>query len=225
MRTRSDSPTKSCTHHGCDNPLRAKGLCISHYNAINRTPNPTSEYTCPMCGDSFVKETARANRYKNVFCSPDCNVLYQMEHLDRRPATLKAMATRAAKKLASPVQPEAPQCVVHYSTCKACGTLMCHGHARKSYCSKRCENRARHIRRGKRHNIRRVAVFERDFYMCWICNQYCDPLLTVPDRFAATIDHLVPQSFGGTHDLDNLATAHQHCNSSRGASWSYPMAA
>jgi len=216
---------RTCDIDGCDKKHSAKGLCSTHYNAINRTPNPTSEYTCPMCGDSFVKEAARANRYKNVFCSPDCNVLYQMQYLERRPATLKAMATRAAKKLASSVQPEAPQCVVHYSTCKVCNTLMCHENARKSYCSKRCDNRARGLRRGKRHNIRRVAVFERDAYMCWICNQRCDASLTVPHRLAATIDHLIPQSFGGNHDLDNLATAHLHCNSSRGASWSYPMVA
>ena len=33
MRTRSDSPTKNCTLDGCEKPLRARGMCATHYNA------------------------------------------------------------------------------------------------------------------------------------------------------------------------------------------------
>lgn len=33
---------------------------------------------------------------------------------------------------------------------------------------------------------------------------------------AATVDHLVPRSLGGSNDLENLAPAHASCNYSRG---------
>ncbi|WP_425564992.1 HNH endonuclease [Pseudolysinimonas kribbensis] len=45
-----------------------------------------------------------------------------------------------------------------------------------------------------------------------------DPSLKVPNKLAATVDHLLPRSMGGTDDPSNLATAHLSCNSSRGAS-------
>lgn len=32
QRNRADSPTKVCTEDGCVNPLRARGLCSTHYN-------------------------------------------------------------------------------------------------------------------------------------------------------------------------------------------------
>lgn len=33
---------------------------------------------------------------------------------------------------------------------------------------------------------------------------------------ADTVDHLIPQALGGSHEADNLAPAHRRCNSSRG---------
>ncbi len=33
---------------------------------------------------------------------------------------------------------------------------------------------------------------------------------------ADTVDHIVPVSLGGTHELGNLRPAHRKCNSSRG---------
>jgi len=223
-RATPDSRSQTCTTTGCDRAMRAKGLCATHYNELNRKPNPVSEYNCPTCGEVFVKESARANRYKHVFCSADCNVLYQMDHLDRRSGTLKAAATRTAKKLANPPHIPSPQCTVTYSDCATCGQVICHRPSRRAYCSTRCSDSARRARKGKRHNIRRIAIFERDGYLCWICGQPCDPTLSLPSRMAATVDHLVPQSLGGTHEHDNLATAHMVCNSRRGASWGWPVA-
>jgi hypothetical protein len=48
---------------------------------------------------------------------------------------------------------------------------------------------------------RRRAVLERDNYMCFAC---FGP--------ANTIDHIVPYSYGGTDDMDNLITACETCN-------------
>lgn len=50
-------------------------------------------------------------------------------------------------------------------------------------------------------------VFERDGYAC----VYCDSPLNL------TLDHIIPQSRGGSHTPDNLCTACRSCNSSKGA--------
>lgn len=61
-----------------------------------------------------------------------------------------------------------------------------------------------------------TAVANRDGTDCWYCG--C-PTITLdqghPRR--CTLDHVIPQAFGGRDDLDNLRIACQHCNSSKGA--------
>lgn len=54
------------------------------------------------------------------------------------------------------------------------------------------------------HKVRR-QVFERDAYRCLHCGSWED----------LTVDHIVPESRGGSHDLDNLQTLCRPCNSSK----------
>lgn len=57
----------------------------------------------------------------------------------------------------------------------------------------------------------RHAVLERDGFRCQYCG--CNGL-TVED---GTVDHITPQSFGGSHKADNLRAACRPCNSRRGS--------
>lgn len=52
----------------------------------------------------------------------------------------------------------------------------------------------------------------------WICALCGLPIYEQETRRALrlSIDHIVPQSLGGTNELDNLRPAHCGCNSSRG---------
>lgn len=53
----------------------------------------------------------------------------------------------------------------------------------------------------------RRLVRKRSEYLC----EYCHfPEYLSPDRF--TIDHIMPQSLGGSDELDNLALACHRCN-------------
>ena len=56
----------------------------------------------------------------------------------------------------------------------------------------------------------RMFVFDRDRLACF----YCDDQLSVE---TATVDHVVPRLHGGSHDVENLVTACQPCNSSKNA--------
>lgn len=53
----------------------------------------------------------------------------------------------------------------------------------------------------------RGEVFSRKGRRCWQCG-----------RWANTVDHIVPDSAGGAHTLDNLRPACRQCNSARQAS-------
>jgi 5-methylcytosine-specific restriction endonuclease McrA len=68
----------------------------------------------------------------------------------------------------------------------------------------------------------RLFIYERDGKMCSICGEetrffgktYDTPFDRGPK--AGSVDHIVPYSKGGTHDIDNLRWACKSCNCSRG---------
>lgn len=64
--------------------------------------------------------------------------------------------------------------------------------------------------------FRRLAIFERDDWTCRICHAPIDRSATAPSPLAASIDHRVPLSVGGKHELANLQAAHFRCNVRKG---------
>lgn len=60
----------------------------------------------------------------------------------------------------------------------------------------------------------RRAIYERDGWVCQLCNGAINFDATEhADR--ASLDHIVPQSRGGSHDPSNLRMAHVGCNARR----------
>ncbi|MFB9512387.1 HNH endonuclease [Streptomyces purpureus] len=111
--------------------------------------------------------------------------------------------------------------------CDDCGTLTMRGRNQEG---RFCDGCARARRRAKDRRaaaVRRGAVVvgprpklddiaRRDGWRCHLCLRSVDPGLHFQHRDAATLDHLVPVSVGGTDEPSNLALAHRGCNSSRG---------
>ena len=60
-----------------------------------------------------------------------------------------------------------------------------------------------------------LAIAYQYAYKCHLCGRLIDLSRKPPHPKALHIDHLIPQSEGGTHDTDNLAPAHLKCNSHR----------
>lgn len=88
------------------------------------------------------------------------------------------------------------------------------------YCSKRCARQAERARSG-RFSIptrRRMAIYERDGWVCQLCHEPVDPRLSDEDAWAATLDHIACQSWTDApdHSDANLRLAHRRCNSARG---------
>ena len=59
-------------------------------------------------------------------------------------------------------------------------------------------------------NEKRLALYLRDGLACCYCGA------TIEDGVRLTLDHLTPHSEGGSNQAENLVTACQRCNSSRG---------
>lgn len=60
-------------------------------------------------------------------------------------------------------------------------------------------------------------LIERDGLTCKWCADPIDLSVAWPDPLSKSIDHIVPVSKGGTHELENCQLMHLGCNSSKGA--------
>jgi len=67
----------------------------------------------------------------------------------------------------------------------------------------------------RRRETKRKKLRERDGDHCWICRQPMDFKGSAIGPEFATIDHVVPRSQGGSHDIGNLRLAHRRCNLAR----------
>jgi 5-methylcytosine-specific restriction endonuclease McrA len=57
-----------------------------------------------------------------------------------------------------------------------------------------------------------LTLFHLFDWHCYLCKKPIDPRKRCPDWRAATIEHVIPLSAGGTHTWDNVVPAHAKCN-------------
>lgn len=77
------------------------------------------------------------------------------------------------------------------------------------------------VRRGGGHwnpEVKSLAVFKRDKWVCYLCKQKCHKVYDSHDPLSATVDHVYPVARGGDHDWHNVRTACALCNSKKGDS-------
>lgn len=67
--------------------------------------------------------------------------------------------------------------------------------------------------------VLRLAVMERDGWVCQLCGEPVDVSAKPGDRQYPTLDHVKPRSRGGADTLENLQCAHRGCNSKKGAGY------
>ncbi len=82
----------------------------------------------------------------------------------------------------------------------------------------RSEWRTRHLR---------LAVAQRDGWLCWRCKQPIDPTLRYPHKMSVTLEHVLPDGMtldewanagGNPYDPTICTVSHHSCNTSDGAS-------
>lgn len=60
-----------------------------------------------------------------------------------------------------------------------------------------------------------IDIFERDGWVCWLCNFIIDKNIKYPNNMCASIDHIELLSLGGTDTIDNVKASHLICNIKR----------
>lgn len=66
-------------------------------------------------------------------------------------------------------------------------------------------------------HVDRLKVFERDGWVCGICQEPIDRASKAPHPLSPSVDHIIPIAKGGNHTYENCQTAHLACNISKGA--------
>ncbi|GAA2545753.1 5-methylcytosine-specific restriction endonuclease McrA [Neomicrococcus aestuarii] len=61
----------------------------------------------------------------------------------------------------------------------------------------------------------RRTIYERDNWICWLCNEAVDDTALPRSNYYPSLDHIIPRSKGGDHNPENLRTAHMYCNAKR----------
>lgn len=72
---------------------------------------------------------------------------------------------------------------------------------------------------------RRYSIYERDDYICHLCNEPVDVTASPFSDLFPSLDHIIPKSKGGSNRDENLKTAHRLCNALRGAEDVMPLEA
>jgi hypothetical protein len=158
--------------------------------------------SCPQCGNKICTTNRRR------FCSDECRKAYARIEERSKCQRLHDEITgvRRCYQCAAEFTPSYPS-------------------KRRRFCSARCAKRfGRRIRQRRTrarkwktsHMFDRFAdweIFERDGWLCQICLQPIDRTAKTLRPMAATLDHIIPLSRGGTHTRGNVQTAHRRCNS------------
>lgn len=219
QRTRADSPTKSCTVDGCDRPLRARGMCGSHYNqTYQKGRHPKQVVPCAACGKLVEKYPSGKRK---ATCSQRCRyvITYGRDISEGREVV------GPVPKVSPPAKQSAtPRLRFVGVACGWCGErfifdLRITGTVAR-FCSRRCGKASHKQARGQFSisPVRRLAIYERDGWTCQLCGDPVDRALGPSDAWGATLDHIECQSWTlvPDHSEANLRLAHRMCNSVRG---------
>ncbi|WP_420886886.1 HNH endonuclease [Brachybacterium muris] len=225
MRTPADSPTKTCTQPGCARPLRARGLCPTHYNReYHPTRHKPKQVSCAWCG-TIVTRAGGGGRKYGFACSTSCRraLAYGVT-----PSTSRELVPikRAPRTDQRPRPARRPRWHVA-GVCRVCATPFLSPHLDVT-CSAACQAiRDADSRRDHKHRYRARrrgalitpvsprTIYERDGWTCRLCGRPIDRDADPQSPLAPSLDHIIPLANGGTHEPSNVWTAHRQCNSER----------
>lgn len=138
--------------------------------------------------------------------------------------------SRACAGTARKSQPNQAGVQIDIRTCSVCQCLYTPKRKDSVNCSTECVAKARRIKESNKNQKRRKwsaltelepidphDIHQRDKWTCGICENPIDQDASWPHPKSASIDHIRPLSWGGTHTADNLQSAHLECNWIKGA--------
>jgi hypothetical protein len=207
-----------CTIEGCDKPNVGRGWCSKHWTRWKRYGDP--EYR--------IRGEVRDGKKICSKCGVDRHVAYYTPGAGRSECKVCMAARRTVWRTEHPDMP--PRVVGTPKVCDACKQPFMANGKQSRYCSLACfraykniANWPHMVRRRARlagalaETFRREDIFERDGWMCGICEASIDRELRWPNPMSVSLDHVVPLARGGTHHPANAQASHLICNLRKGA--------
>ena len=183
------------------------------WNSGNRRPK--YESVCHGCQVVWSSTKPDAK-----YCSPSCQAKHQHGEARKRKLSRSERrwmsAQRSVSRAAEGTQGRTPWVT---GTCSECGDPFSTPLPLARTCSAFCARSRERRRYGQYVDDRtRASIYERDGWICQLCFDPVDPDLHYLDNWAATLDHIVCQSWTESpdHSPSNLRLAHRWCNSVRG---------
>jgi 5-methylcytosine-specific restriction endonuclease McrA len=196
----------SCSVEGCGQPHKARGYCDSHYWKFRQHGDPL-----------YVQETAS--------CSVDgCDAKYYCRSFCSK--HYSSWAQYGDPLAASPrfFYDASSMCSEDACVERPIARGLCDSHYQRMWSVKNHDKRrSGDLRRRARRaavpseDVRPSVVFERDVWICHLCEGPIDRLVVFPDPMSSSVDHVIPLSRGGHHIYSNCAAAHLVCNLRKGS--------
>lgn len=225
----------TCSIDGCGKAARTRGWCVAHYTRWHRYGSPTARVRgeivdgcriCPDCkvdkpldqynvNQAYCKSCAKSRRksqaskpYDPLFCV-ECGTPF-VPHTRRDVCCGRVCGTK--RKLRFDRQDAA---VRNREKANASTRAWYAANRDRAFASSDAY-RARK-KNAFVESVDRLTVYERDNWICQLCDEPIDRVASWPDPSTASIDHRIPLSRGGEHSYANCQTSHLGCNVTKGA--------
>lgn len=203
--------SSSCRNRLNSRRLHQRRVADGRYEQFNVARRKTPMKPCLDCGKEVRYGAERCQKHGQL----------HRKKLARRRA-------RVERKLATAAEGTGPRWVLVTGICRACGKGYSSWNPSGGHCSALCRgsrksDAAKQARRARERGwkltkARRMALYERDGWICLLCGLPVDREATgtmEPD--APSLDHVVALADGGLHAPHNLQTAHIACNGAKEA--------
>ena len=205
-----------CTVNGCHLTARSLGAeyCEKHYGRVRRNGDPhaklidTTHYIeCQYCG------VATSGGHKH--CSGRCKTRACRGVASAKPCDY------CGKPFTSPTNTTSCSSACHRGKKRAYARDYRIRRMAEDPAYRDAERTYEYKRRARKvavtvEEFSREEVFDRDGWVCQICNKLTNQRVAWPHPKFPTLDHIIPLSKGGEHSRRNTQTAHLRCNLSKG---------
>lgn len=205
---------RPCTIEGCEKPIVGRGWCSKHWTRWSRHGSPTARLAGEVVDGRRICSLCKVDKLQAEFGRVGeswCRACFNTQQLARKNASYIP-------------QPKWP------AICDYCDGDFMADRRRSIFCSRECFAVGKHARSMKHAQARRArlakvtveaflpsVVYERDGWICGLCDEPIDRGAKKPHPRSKSIDHIIPVSLGGEHSLSNVQAAHLGCNVRKGA--------
>jgi hypothetical protein len=217
---------RPCSIAGCNGltgvPGTARGWCSRHYQAWQRHGDPLGRPEYVNKGQPCAVEGCGKPAKERGWCSMHYTRWLRHGSLEHPEAWGRAPD---GQRWCARCEGYKPTAAFYVNRSRAdglstsCGT--CDRQRVADYQSRNPEKvaewAAQRYRRLGGRGIKGTDVADRDGWRCGICGKTIGRNLVWPDPRSLSIDHIVPLSRGGEHEMSNVQASHLRCNVSKKA--------